>query len=107
MKAKGKQKAPPPKTRVHDFQLERVLAGLESSIAALGPSPPRAVLLYLCVAMLSLVCPARPHALLSCATASVWIAGNFVLLRPSNHKRAPTDWVFRVQLPAHWLALFN
>lgn len=56
--------------------------------------------------MLGLVWPARPHTILSCATESVWVRDDWVFFRPGEHKRTPTDFVFRVKLPAEWLAVF-
>lgn len=66
IKGKGATKGLPPKARVHDFPWEAAKRAVELAVAAVHPDSTRLALLYLCVAMLLLVWPARPHSLLSC-----------------------------------------
>lgn len=106
IKGMGKSSAPPPKCRVHAFPLIEAIAHLDAAAAQAPGEWDLLGHMYLSLAMVALVWPVRPHALLSVPTANVQAEEGYILFRPVEHKREPTDWIFRVRLPAGWHEVF-
>jgi hypothetical protein len=87
---------------VHDFPWSAAVAAIDAAISGVTPDAPHVALLYVCVAMLLILWPVRPHTLLSCRVADVSSDGTFWYFTPREHKRKPTDAVFAVRLPEGW-----
>jgi hypothetical protein len=107
LRAKGKSTTPPPKVRVHLFNLRSIVSNLDRVLTDMSESAGRLDMLYVCTAMIMLTWPVRPHTLVSIPTDNVSSVDNGFLFQPCAHKRAPTDWVFRVQLPPKWYIVFK
>ena len=74
LKGKGASKLPPPKTRVFEVKLLEAVEAVDTAITRIQQDTPRHVLLFLMVAVVALIWPARPHTMMSCLTSNVWMA---------------------------------
>ena len=106
LKGEGTSSGPMEKVRVHNFPWVEAKAAVDAAVAAVDDATPWLRLRFVVLGCLQLVWPARPHTVMSCLVAGSYLLDDWVFLLPHAHKRRPSDGVFRMRLPASWLAVF-